>query len=56
VTQNLFMGGGSEATDRVVSVSERMMGEDGLVMAGTVLTLVMMGTKSSCVSLSSVSR
>jgi len=39
-----------------LSVSERMMGEEGLVMAVMVLMLHMTGTMSSCVSLSSVSK
>jgi len=50
------MGGGPEVTDWLVSVSEMQMGDVGLVMAVTVLTLVMMGTEKSSASLSSVSK
>jgi len=56
VTRNFFMGSGSGVTIWLVSVSEMQMGKVGLVMAVTVLTLLMMGTKGSSVSLSSVSK
>jgi len=53
VTRNFFMGGGSGVTIWLVSVSEMQMGDVGSVLVVTVLTLVMMGTESSSVSLSS---
>jgi len=56
VTRNFFMGGGPVVSDWLVSVSEIQMGDDGLVMAVTVLTSVLMGTESSSVSLSSMSK
>jgi len=56
VTRNFFMGVGLVVRDGLVSVSKRKMGEDGLVMAVMVLTVGRVGTKSSWLSLSSVSR
>jgi len=56
MTRNFFMGGGPVMSDWLVSVSELQMGDDRLVMAVTVLTLVLIGTESSSVSLSSVSK
>jgi len=56
VTRNFFISGGPGVTIWLVSLSEMQMGEVGLVMAVTVLTLGMMGTKSSSVSQSSVSK
>jgi len=56
MTRNFFMGRGLVVSDCLVSVSEIQMGYDGLVMAVTVLTLVVMGTESFSVSLSSVSK
>jgi len=56
VTRSFFMGGGPVVTDWLVFVSEKMIGDDGLVMAVTVLTVVMVGTKSSWLSLSSLSK
>jgi len=40
----------------LISVSEMQMGDDGLVMAVTVLTLEMLVTESPSVTLSSVSK
>jgi len=56
VTRNFFMGGGLGVTSWLVSVSELQIRDVGLVMVVTVLTLVMMGTESSSVSLSSMSK
>jgi len=53
VIRNFFIGGGSLMSNLLVSVSEIQMGDDALV---TVLTLVMRGTESSSMSLSSVSK
>jgi len=56
VRRNFFMGGDSGVTIWLVFVSKMLMGEIGLVMAITVLTLELMGTKRSSVSLSSGSK
>jgi len=56
VPRNFFMGGGLGVIIWLVSVSKMLMGEIGLVMAITVLTLEVMGTERSSVSLSSVSK
>jgi len=50
------MGGGPVVTIWLVSVSEMQMGDVGLVIKVTVLTLVIIGTESLTGSFSSVSK